>query len=203
MKILVFYRSQEFSNAIISSTKTKLEKNTEINKALDIDFINLDKRNYIKVFSQMNQLPDYVYIWYDEEKITDYIHDTYPGVEVIHFDFNNAVHKSANSYSGHFYNDYILADMIVTKFKENLVTRKVYVVSKDFDIVEDFMNDLDIARQTLPVYNTKEDAENYCINRIKQIIEQDSKIISDCEETIKQKKGLIRKNKSLLKKFEK
>ena len=49
----------------------------DIAKGLDVDFINLDKRNYIKVLAQMEELPRFVYIWYDEEKVTDYINETY------------------------------------------------------------------------------------------------------------------------------
>ena len=51
MKMLVFYRSREYTNAIISSTKAKLAKNDKA-KGLEVDFVNLDKRNYIKVLSQ-------------------------------------------------------------------------------------------------------------------------------------------------------
>ena len=40
MKMLVFYRSKEYSNAIISSTRDKLSKN-ESAKNLDIEFIVL------------------------------------------------------------------------------------------------------------------------------------------------------------------
>ena len=53
MKMLVFYRSREYSNAIISSTKARLAQNDAV-KGLEVDFINLDKRNYIKVLAQMN-----------------------------------------------------------------------------------------------------------------------------------------------------
>lgn len=52
MKMLVFYRSREYTNAIISSTRHKLQ-NMDMAKGLDVDFINLDKRNYIKVLAQM------------------------------------------------------------------------------------------------------------------------------------------------------
>ena len=72
MKMLVFYRSREYTNAIISSTKSKLAHNDKA-RGLEVEFINLDKRNYIKVLAQMEELPRFVYIWYDEEKVTDYI----------------------------------------------------------------------------------------------------------------------------------
>ena len=45
MKITVFYRSLERSNAIVSSTRDELERRHKYGDLnyLDIDFINLDK----------------------------------------------------------------------------------------------------------------------------------------------------------------
>ena len=97
MKMLVFYRSREYSNAIISSTKARLAQNNAA-KGLEVDFINLDKRNYIKVLTQMDELPQFIYIWYDEEKITDYIKETYPSIEVLHFNEKNSVERHYDSY---------------------------------------------------------------------------------------------------------
>ena len=109
MKMIVFFRSREYSNAIISSTKNKLQQ-MHLEKGLQVDFINLDKRNYIKVLSKMKmeELPKFIYIWYDEEKVTDYINDNYPSIEVIHFDRNNSV-VSGNWRYG-YSKDYILVD---------------------------------------------------------------------------------------------
>ena len=122
MKILVFYRSKEYTNAIISSTKAKLAANKNV-KGLDVEFINLDKRNYIKVLTQMDEIPRFVYIWFDEEKITDYIHETYPSIEVIHFNQENSMIKQYDSRYGYLTREYKLADLMIEKFKENLVTR--------------------------------------------------------------------------------
>ena len=52
-----------------------------LEKGLQVDFINLDKRNYIKVLSKMEELPKFIYIWYDEEKIADYINENYPSIK--------------------------------------------------------------------------------------------------------------------------
>ena len=118
MKILVFYRSREYSNAIISSTKSKLEK-MDLAKGLNVEFVNLDKRNYIKVLSQMEELPRFVYIWYDEEKVTDYINETYPSIEVLHFDVKNSVKTHSRGWLAYTTKEFKLADLIIEKFKEN------------------------------------------------------------------------------------
>ena len=120
--MLVFYRSREYTNAIISSTRHKLQ-NMDMAKGLDVDFINLDKRNYIKVLAQMEELPRFVYIWYDEEKVTDYINETYPSIEVLHFDVENSVEKHNSGFYGYTTKEYKLADLMLHKFKDSLVKK--------------------------------------------------------------------------------
>jgi hypothetical protein len=133
MKMLVFYRSREYTNAIISSTRHKLQ-NMDMAKGLDVDFINLDKRNYIKVLAQMEELPRFVYIWYDEEKVTDYINETYPSIEVLHFDMENSVEKHNSGFYGYTTKEYKLADLMLQKFKDSLVKKTMYQVDSLYKI---------------------------------------------------------------------
>lgn len=123
MKMIVFFRSREYSNAIVSSTKNKLQQ-MHLEKGLQVDFINLDKRNYIKVLSKMEELPKFIYIWYDEEKITDYINENYPSIKVIHFDRNNSVVGGIGRYG--YSKDYILVDKIIDNFKAVLEKKLIY-----------------------------------------------------------------------------
>ena len=51
MKIYVFYRSNELSNQIATSTKQFFAKDNAL-KSLDIEFFNLDKRNYMKILKE-------------------------------------------------------------------------------------------------------------------------------------------------------
>ena len=144
MKMLVFYRSREYSNAIISSTKARLAQN-DAAKGLEVDFINLDKRNYIKVLAQMDELPQFIYIWYDEEKVTDYIKETYPSIEVLHFNENNSVERYYDSYYDYSKKEYKLADWMLEKFKDSLKKRIIYQVDTNYKIVKSEMDDMDIA----------------------------------------------------------
>ena len=130
MKMLVFYRSREYSNAIISSTKARLAQN-DVAKGLEVHFINLDKRNYIKVLAQMDELPQFIYIWYDEEKVTDYIKETYPSIEVLHFNVENSVEKHYDSWYNYSTKEYKLVDLMLEKFKDSLEKRTMYQVDSD------------------------------------------------------------------------
>ena len=199
MKMLVFYRSREYSNAIISSTRDKLSKN-ESAKNLDIEFINLDKRNYVKVLSQMEELPRYIYIWYDEEKVTDYIKETYPSIEVIHFDKNSTV-EYHNDWYGNPIKEYKLADMIFELFKKNLVKRTIYQVDVNFDIIQTKMDDIDIAKSKYCSFETKDMAVQYCVDCLKKDVETNENKIIKYMKSIDECKSALKKSKSLLKKY--
>ena len=213
MKMLVFYRSKKYLNAIVSSTKAKdysyeivystkekLATNENV-KGLDVDFVDLDKCNYIKVLSQMDELPQYIYIWFDEEKITDYIHENYPSIEVIHFNKDNSMKIDLNYWKGCVTKDYKLADLMIEKFKENLGKRIVYQVDSEYKITKKSMDDSEIANLSL-VFNTRNEAKQYCIDSLKDNITRLEEQIEDAETLIKSYKLSLRKKNTLLKKLE-
>ena len=200
--MLVFYRSREYTNAIAASTKAKLEANKSIS-GLDVEFINLDKRNYIKVLNQMEELPHFVYIWFDEEKITDYINETYPSIEVVHFCKDNSV-GYGNRYD-YTTKDYKLADLMIEKFKNNLEKRTVYSLDRNhnYKITKENMDDLDIANSKLEIFNSKNEATLRAIDCLKSEIKRHENIIDDYKERIKVSRADLKKKQTLLAKFEK
>lgn len=200
MKMLVFYRSRECTNAIISSTKSKLE-NSDFTKGLDVEFVNLDKRNYKKVFLWTKELPQFVYIWYDEEKITDYIKETYPAIKVIHFDMENAIGKSYKSYYG-YAKEYILADLIIENFKENFIKKTMYQVDDTYKIIKMNMDEMDVALSRYPAFETREEAKDYCVSAIKKDIDSLEYKIESYQNNIKNCKADLKKKKILLKKYD-
>lgn len=202
MKILIFYRSREYSNAIISSTKSKLEK-MDIAKGLNVEFVNLDKRNYIKVLSQMEELPRFVYIWYDEEKVSDYINETYPSIEVLHFDVKNSVETHCGGgWMGYTTKEYKLADLIIEKFKENLEKKVVYQVDELYQISKVKMDDMDIACSKYNTFETEDKAKQYCIDSLKKDIASLENRIEMYQSNIKICKTDLRKKNTLLKKYD-
>ena len=200
--MLVFYRSREYTNAIISSTKAKLAKNDKA-KGLEVDFVNLDKRNYIKVLSQMEDLPRFIYIWYDEEKVTDYIKETYPSIEVLHFNVENSVEKHYDSWYNYSTKEYKLVDLMLEKFKDSLEKRTMYQVDPDYKITKAEMDDMDVAGSRYPSFETRDKAKQYCIDRLKKDISQLENRISGYEKSIKDCKSDLRKKNTLLKKYDK
>lgn len=202
MKMLVFYRSRECTNAIISSTKSKLAQNDKA-KGLEVDFINLDKRNYIKVLSQMEELPRFIYIWYDEEKVTDYIKETYPSIEVLHFNVENSVQKHYDSWYRYSPKEYKLVDLMLEKFKDNLEKKTMYQVDSAYKITKSEMDDMDVASSQFPSFETRDKAKQYCIDCLKKDILQLESGISRYEKSIKEYKSALKKKNTLLKKYDK
>ena len=200
MKMLVFYRSREYSNAIISSTKSRLAQN-DAARGLEVDFINLDKRNYIKVLAQMEELPQFIYIWYDEEKITDYIKETYPSIEVLHFNENNSVERHYDSYYDYSKKEYKLADWMLEKFKDNLKKRTIYQVDTNYKIIKSEMDDMDISGSVYLCFDTRKEAEQYCVDSLKSDIRQLENRVNNYEKSIKEYKSTLRKKNALLKKY--
>ena len=200
MKMLVFYRSREYTNAIISSTRYKLQ-NMDIAKGLDVDFINLDKRNYIKVLAQMEELPRFVYIWYDEEKVTDYINETYPSIEVLHFDVENSVERHSNRWR-YTTKEYKLVDLMLAKFKESLVKKTMYQVDSAYKIIKTDMDDMDVACSKHHIFENRDMAKQYCINCLKKDIASLENRIDMYQNNIKSCKSDLKKKNTLLKKYE-
>ena len=201
MKMLVFYRSREYTNAIISSTKAKLAQNDKA-RGLDVEFINLDKRNYVKVLDQMEELPRFIYIWYDEE-VTDYIKETYPSIEVLHFNVENAVQKNYDSWYRYSTKEYKLVDLMLEKFKDSLEKRTMYQVDTNYKIIKSEMDDMDVASSRYPSFETRDIAKQYCIDCLKNDISQLENRINSYEKSIKDCKSDLRKKNTLLKKYDK
>ena len=138
MKITVFFRSQEKNNAIVSATKMELEnlQNRGEMTFLDVDFVNLDKRNYKKYFATLNEqenLPSIVYIWWDEENITEYINETYPNIKVYHFD--TKIIKKEETFYG-IKRKHSFLDVILENFKLTLEKQKYILVNPKKKITE-------------------------------------------------------------------
>ena len=171
-----------------------------LEKGLQIDFINLDKRSYIKVLSQMEELPKFIYIWYDEEKITDYINENYPSIKVIHFDKNSSVIGGVGRYG--YSNDYILVDKIIDNFKSTLEKRLMYQSDKDYKIHKVNFDDLDVAKTCAPTFESYREAKEYCVKRLYTEVKNLNDKISRYKESIIKCKSEAKKKQKLLEKYE-
>lgn len=107
-KIVMFYRGKDNSNKISSSTQNTLSKCRDV---FDIDFINLDKRNYDKYFTKSGCEIDITYVWHDEELLIDYIKEKYPNIELRIYDDNNSVIINSGRIK------HIIAQNIINEYK--------------------------------------------------------------------------------------
>lgn len=192
MKIYVFYRSNELSNQIATSTKQFFAKDNAL-KSLDIEFFNLDKRNYMKILKEAeSELPDHIFIWYDEEKISDYMKKTYPSINVVHYTKELSVNYKENRWG--FKHEYLLKDVIIDLLKKDMKKRLVYVVKgTEKDKLE--LDDIDIIKYKKNGYlcfDTEQDANEYLVNYLTRLIDSNKNTIESLKN---RQKEIVKANK--------
>lgn len=192
MKIYVFYRSNELSNQIATSTKQFFAKDNAL-KSLNIEFFNLDKRNYMKILKEAeSELPDHIFIWYDEEKISDYIKKTYPSINVVHYTKELSVNYKENRWG--FKHEYLLKDVIIDLLKKDMKKRLVYVVKgTEKDKLE--LDDIDIIKYKKNGYlcfDTEQDANEYLVNYLTRLIDSNKNTVESLKN---RQKEIMKANK--------
>lgn len=192
MKIYVFYRSNELSNQIATSTKQFFAKDNAL-KSLDIEFFNLDKRNYMKILKEAeSELPDHIFIWYDEEKISDYMKKTYPSINVVHYTKELSVNYKENRWG--FKHEYLLKDVIIDLLKKDMKKRLVYVVKgTEKDKLE--LDDIDIIKYKKNGYlcfDMEQDANEYLVNYLTRLIDSNKNTIESLKN---RQKEIVKANK--------
>lgn len=171
MKITIFYRSNEKSNAIVSSTKDSLWNN---NMGVEVDYINLDKRNYKKYLDKCsidNLLPESVYIFDDEEIVKDFIAENYPNIKIYDFNKKNSVKygDSEYEYGEGGYKSYRLIDLIKENVKKELGYKKMFVIDGNI-IKEKEISILGLKFYGNTIFEDKKSAIEYLISQIKQTL---------------------------------
>lgn len=183
-KYMMFFRSKDGSADISSKVMLEISKNSILRNEIDIEFINLDKRNINKLLSKMknNEIdtPNVFYIFFDEENTINLIENTFE---------NGVLIKT-----------YSIADgNIIDRFKEDIInkygTKKYWkiqsndIVYKDFNIFE-----LDQLRySSWKEFKSEED----CLEKLRVYIENE---LENVKKTIE---NLNKKEKDLNKKLKK
>ena len=178
MKIYVFFRSNELSNQIASATKNFFAKDKDL-KSLNIDFFNLDKRNYIKILKEAEtgpdaELPKHIFIWYDEEKISDYIKETYSSINVVHYTKDISMNYKEKRYG--YKTEYLLKDVIIELLKD-MEKQTIYAV-KGCEIEKLELDDIELSKYKGKGYicfNTKQEADEYLVNYLTKLIDSNKK----------------------------
>lgn len=222
MNVIVFYRSKEQSNAIASATKNKIDQIKR--KAIDLDilglnveFINLDKKNYMKELNREDFKADYIYLWEDEDIIKDYIEINNPEVKLITYNKKNSISyglKGYYNYQDVYTKKYTLIDSIIYNFKQTLDKQEKYLVvcnscDRDdaFDNLEPekvLLDELDIKnlKSNERIFNTEKEANEYLIRRIKYKVNTLSDTIEYLKRSLVKSKADLKKCQKQLKKAE-
>lgn len=205
MKITVFYRSNEKSNSIVSATKQKLYNSNTI--GLEIDFINLDKRSYVKYFTKLkeeNILPEKIYIFDDEEVISNYIEDNFKTVQIINFSKENIQYEENHYGYKKYYN---LHERILSDYKSDFKNKKLY----NLDMYNYKIEKIEISEYDLlygkdkdkKLYQTKMLASNALLEYAKLDFIKNEKSIEGYQNKIKLIKERNKEIKTIIDKNEK
>lgn len=220
MNIIVFYRSNEHSNAIASATKNKIDqinrKAIDLNiLGLNVKFINLDKKNYMKELNREDFKADYIYLWEDEDIIKDYIEINNPEAKLITYNKKNSISYEPKGY--YYYQDiytkkYTLIDSIIYNFKQTLDKQEKYLVVCDsYDIELDnlkpkkvLLDKFDIInlKSNEHIFDTEKEANEYLIGRIKYKVNTLSNNIEYLKRSLVRSKADLKKCQKQLKKAE-
>lgn len=221
MNVIVFYRSKEQSNAIASATKNKID---QINrKAINLDttglnvkFINLDKKNYMKELNREDFKADYVYLWEDENIIKDYIEVNNPEAKLITYNKNNSINYNIKGYYNHqdvYTKKYTLIDSIIYNLKQTLDKQEKYLVvynsyDNELDNLEPkkvLLDEFDIKnlKSNEHIFDTEKEANEYVLDRIQRKIKNINNSIEFHQNQIKSSKLALKKYTKLLERKEK
>lgn len=218
MNVIVFYRSKEQSNAIASATKNKIDQIKR--KAIDlgilglnVEFINLDKKNYMKELNREDFKADCIYLWEDEDIIKDYIEINNPEAKLITYNKKNNISYEPKGYYHHQDKKYTLIDSIIYNFKQTLDKQEKYlVVCNGYDIELDNLEpkkvlldkfDIKNLKSNEHIFDNEKEANEYILDRIQIKIKDINNRIGFYQNQIKSSKIALKKYTKLLEKKEK
>ena len=221
MNVIVFYRSKEQSNAIASATKNKIDQIKR--KAIDLDilglnveFINLDKKNYMKELNREDFKADCIYLWEDEDIIKDYIEINNPEAKLITYNKKNSISYGLKGYYNHqdvYTKKYTLIDSIIHNLKQTLDKQEKYLVV--CDSYNNELNNLEPKKILLDkfdiknlksnehIFDTEKEANEYILDRIQGKIKDINNSIGFYQNQIKSSKLALKKYTKLLERKEK
>lgn len=220
MNVIVFYRSKEQSNAIASATKNKIDQIKR--KAIDLDilglnveFINLDKKNYMKEVNREDFKADCIYLWEDEDIIKDYIEINNPEAKLITYNKKNSISyglKGYYNYQDVYTKKYTLIDSIIYNLKQTLDKQEKYLVICDsynnelnnLELKKILLDKIDIKnlKSNEHIFDTEKEANEYLIKRIKYKVNTLSDTIEYLKRSLVKSKADLKKCQKQLKKAE-
>lgn len=212
MNVMVCFRNG-ISAVIASSADTKLlylklkDKSLE-ELGLNVEFVNLDKRNLSKLLEKKDIKPDYIYLYEDgksnENDIREFIENNYPDINIISYNKENSTYY--DEYSQFHSKTYILDELILNNFNKTLKTEEKYIVNtasliRDLHVGKMNMTELDIQtikNNNIHLFDNEKEADEFILKEIKENVCSIEKDIENLRKDLEKKETMLNRYEAIL-----
>lgn len=213
MNVMVCFR-KGISAVIASSANTKLQhlelkdKNLE-ELGLNVEFVNLDKRNLSKLLEKKDIKPDYIYLYEDgknnENDIREFIENNYPDINIISYNKGNSTYY--DEYSQFHSKTYILDELILNNFNKSLKAEEKYIVNtnsliRDLHVSKMNMTELEIQilikNNNIHLFDTEKEADEFILKKIKENVCSIKKDIENLRKSLERKETMLNRYEAIL-----
>lgn len=212
MNVMVCFR-KGISAVIASSADTKLlylklkDKSLE-ELGLNVEFVNLDKKNLSKTLEKKDIKPDYIYLYEDgksnENDIREFIENNYPDINIISYNKGNSIYY--DEYSLFHSKTYILDELILNNFNKTLKAEEKYIVNaasliRDLHVGKMNMTELDIQtikNNNIHLFDTEKEADVFILDSIKENVHSIEDDIEDLKKDLERKGTMLNRYEAIL-----
>lgn len=213
MNVMVCFR-KGISSAITSSANTMLQhielKTKSLKElGLNVEFVNLDKKNLSKTLEKNDIKPDYIYLYEDgksnENDIREFIENNYPDINIISYNKGNSIYY--DEYSPFHSKTYILDELILNNFNKSLKAEEKYIVNtnsliQDLHVSKMNMTELDIQilikNNNIHLFDTEKEADEFILKEIKENVCSIEKDIEDLKKGLEKKETILNRYEAIL-----
>lgn len=212
MNIIVCFRNG-ISAVIASSANTKLQRLELKDKSLEelglnVEFVNLDKRNLSKLLEKKDIKPDYIYLYEDEKSnendILEFIENNYPDINIISYNKGNSTYY--DEYSQFHSKTYILDELILNNFIKSLKAEEKYIVNtasliRDLHVGKMNMTELDIQtikNNNIHLFDTEKEADEFILEKIKENVCSIENDIENLRKGLEKKEAILNRYETTL-----
>ena len=213
MNVMICFR-KGISAVIASSADTKLlylklkDKSLE-ELGLNVEFVNLDKKNLSKTLEKKDIKPDYIYLYEDgksnENDIREFIENNYPDINIISYNKGNSIYY--DEYSLFHSKTYILDELILNNFNKSLKAEEKYIVNtnsliRDLHVSKMNMTELEIQilikNNNIHLFDTEKEADEFILEKIKENVCSIKKDIENLRKSLERKETILNRYEAIL-----
>lgn len=214
MNVMICFR-KGISAVIASSADTKLQHLELKDKSLEelglnVEFVNLDKKNLSKTLEKKDIKPDYIYLYEDgksnENDIREFIENNYPDINIISYNKENSI-QYKETFVGYGKNKvYILNELILKAFNNTLKKEEKYIVNtatliQDLHVGKMNMTELDIQtikNNNIHLFDTEKEADVFILDSIKENVHSIEDDIEDLKKDLERKGTMLNRYETIL-----